>query len=406
LKNKDNRTHPYAVQAFDFPQDQGNYKQVRQAAQYGKDSTAAGGENERGLGYMPKGLNARVAKPTEQQFKQWREEEPGLLRRLQNGDERAAEILAQRYRWWLQVKVGRAVRKVSGGLFFGDVFSCALVRFLECLKTFRPGSNNGLRAYLEKAINGAISDAQQEWQSKGFGGFDTRLRRFLRAGKLPLDEDRNVDLEKIQKLFPKYTLHEIAATMEPIVHQNYTEGSVDDCNGYQDDDEHNAPSGYAVAVASSDPVNAQRSTSSQWSKQAASGRQWPKENGQRNVFAYQVSASKRKYGSPWIDLFGRHSTTQDAAFFKLLGPQKFTEWKMAQRSTANTGDWDENGNWRATEQRRLKEDGPSSRATIETTPAEILQQYRHRDYIPRKESQYGSTDALRRPVHRSLQRAG
>ena len=63
-------------------------------------------------------------------------------------------------------QVGEAVRNVSGGLFFGDVFSCAQIRFLECLKTFRPGSNNGWRAYLEKAINGAISDAQQEWQAR------------------------------------------------------------------------------------------------------------------------------------------------------------------------------------------------------------------------------------------------
>jgi hypothetical protein len=57
-----------------------------------------------------------------------------------------------------------------------------LIRFLECLKTFRPGSNNDLRAYLDKAIDGAISDAQQEWQSKGFSGLDTRkklLRRLI-----------------------------------------------------------------------------------------------------------------------------------------------------------------------------------------------------------------------------------
>jgi hypothetical protein len=137
LTKIDNRTHPYAVHATDFPQYQGNFRQVDQAEQDRKESKAAGGDNERGLGYLPKGLNARVAKPTTQQFELWKTEEPGLLRRLQNGDERAAELLAQRYRWWLQVKVGRAVRKVSGGLFFGDVFTCALDRFLECIETFR-----------------------------------------------------------------------------------------------------------------------------------------------------------------------------------------------------------------------------------------------------------------------------
>ena len=312
----DERTHPYAKQAVDYPQRQGNSNQVGQVAQDRKESSAAGGDNERGLGYLPKGLNARVDKPTKEQFELWKDEERGLLRRLQNGDARAAEILAKRWRWWLQVQVGEAVRKVSGGLFFGDVFSCAQIRFLECLKTFRPGSNNGLRAYLEKAINGAISDAQQEWQSKGFSGFDTRLRRFLRSdGELSQEQlqklypnytseqiaarnepllKRNLSLEEIQKLFPSNTLEQIAQAMEPIVLQNYSEGAVDDGNGHQDDDEHNAPSGYALKAASNDPVNAQRSTSSRWSKQAASGRQWPKEHGQRNVFAYQVSASKEE----------------------------------------------------------------------------------------------------------------
>jgi hypothetical protein len=311
------------------------------------------------------------------------------LRRLQNGDERAAELLVQRYSWWLRVRVGRAVRKVSGGLFFGDIFSCVLIRFLECLKTFRPRSNNGLRAYLDKAIDGAISDAQQEWQSKGFGGFDTRLRRFLRSGAMldnlsPLqlqklfphhtaeqlagrnEENRKLGLEEIQKLFPNYTLDEIAQAQEPIVMQPYSEGAVDDGNGYQDD----ADSGYAVAAASADPVNAQRSTSSQYSKRAALGYRWPKEHAQRNVFAYQVSPRKRVYGSPWVDLVERYSAARDEAFLKHLGRQKFTEWKMEHRCTANTGDWDENGNWRPTEHRRLIEDGPSSRVVA------VLNEYR------------------------------
>ena len=72
------------------------FKQVRQAAQDRKESRAAGGDNERGLGYIPKGLNARVDKPTKEQFELWRYEEPDLLRRLQGGDAGAAEILAER----------------------------------------------------------------------------------------------------------------------------------------------------------------------------------------------------------------------------------------------------------------------------------------------------------------------
>jgi hypothetical protein len=223
---------------------------------------------------------------------------------------------------------------------------------------------------------------------------------WLRYSSAPLSAQGR-EPDEIQKLFPKYTLDEIAIAMGPIIHQNYSEGAVDDCNGYQDDDEHNTPSGYALKVASSDPVNAQRSTASQYSKQAASGRQWPKEHGQRNVFAYQVSANKRVYDSPWIDLFEKHSDAQDAAFFKLLGPQKFTEWRMARRYTANTGDYD-GTDWRPTEHRRLKEDGPSSRATIETTPAKTLRRYQ----IPRKENRHGLANAIRRPVRITLERAG
>jgi hypothetical protein len=60
LKDIDKRTHSYATLPVDFPQHQGNLRQVRQAAQNRKESRAAGGDNERGLGYIPKGFNARV----------------------------------------------------------------------------------------------------------------------------------------------------------------------------------------------------------------------------------------------------------------------------------------------------------------------------------------------------------
>ena len=266
MKDIDERTHPFAAGAVEFSQHQGNFKQVRQAEQDRKESRAAGGDNECGLGHIPRGLNARVAKPTEQQFEQWRLEEPDLLRRLQRGDYGAAAVLTERYRWWLQVRVGEAIKKVRGGLRFDDVFGCALVQFCESLKEFKPGSNNGLMAYLVKAIDGAISDAQQEWQSKGFGGFDTRLRRFLRN-----EAFRNMPLEQIQKLFPDYTLEQIAEAQEPIVMQSYGEGAVNDYNGYQDHDDRTTPSGYAIAAASADPANALRSTASQWSKRASLG---------------------------------------------------------------------------------------------------------------------------------------
>jgi hypothetical protein len=208
LKEIDERTHCYALMPVEYSQHQGNFRQVRQAAQDRKERTAAGGDNERGLDYIPKGFNRRVPKPTRQQFEQWRHEEPDLLRSLQGGDYGAAAILAERYRWWLQVGVVEVIKKVRGGLRFDDLFDCALIQFCESLKEFRPGSNNGLMAYLTKAIDGAISDAHQKWQSKGFTEFDTRLRRFLRN-----EANRNASLEQIQKLFPKYTLEEITQAL-------------------------------------------------------------------------------------------------------------------------------------------------------------------------------------------------
>ena len=264
----DKRTHSYAILPVDRLQISGNFRQVRQALEDREESTAAGGDNERGLAphEFPQGFARRIPKPTKEQFDQWRFEEPDLLRKLQGGDYGAAALLAERYRWWIQYKASRAVRKVSGGLYFGDVFGCALVRFCQCLKQFKPGSNNGLMAYLTKAVDGAISDAQHDWQRKGFAGLDTRLRRFLRN-----EDNREMPLEEIQKLFPKYTLEQIALAQEPIVMQSYGEGAVDDGNGHQDADDHNAPSGYAIAAASADPINAQRSTSSQWSKRAGLG---------------------------------------------------------------------------------------------------------------------------------------
>jgi hypothetical protein len=188
------------------------YGSSKQGIQDRKDSQGAGGDNERGLGYTPEGFNRRAPKPTKQQFERWRFEEPDLLRRTRRGDNGAAETLAQRYRWWLQTRVSRALGGIKGGLHFHEVFDCAVIQFCESLKTVRPGSNNGLTAYLTKAVDGAISDAQHEWQRKGFTGLDTRLRRFLRN-----DENRNLPLEQIQKRFPKCTLEQIAQALEPIV---------------------------------------------------------------------------------------------------------------------------------------------------------------------------------------------
>jgi hypothetical protein len=271
------------------------------------------------------------------------------------------------------------------------------------------GSNNGLRAYLEKAINGAISDAQQEWQSKGFSGFDTRLRRFLRSDRELSPEDlqkllpnytadqiaglndrpkkRDLSLEQIQKLFPKYTLGEIAQALEPIVMQSYGEGAVDDENGHQDADDHTAPSGYALAKASSDPVNAQRSTASQHSKRAALGPlKWTRRDNRpslRNFYAYEKKPNKRVYGSPWVDALERHTAIRERALLEWVGRQRFTEWRMQHRSTANTGDW-ENGEWRSTERGRIPHGVPAPKvedsvvraqhfkATAETTAKDKL----------------------------------
>ena len=341
MKEIDERTHCYALMPVEFSQHEGNFRQVRQAAQDRNDSRAAGGDNERGLDYVPKGFNRRVPKPTKLQFEQWRHEEPDLLRKLQGGDYGAAALLAERYRWWLQVRVAEVIKKVRGGLRFDDIFDCALIQFCESLNAFRPGSNNGLMAYLIKAIDGAISDAHQKWQSKGFTELDTRLRRFLRD-----EANRNMPLEQIQKLFPKYTLEEIAQAQEPIVMQTYGEGAVNDGNGHQDDDDHATPSGYALAAASGDPVNALRSSASQGSKRDSLGYRWPREHGKRNLHGYDVVDSgrgglaygvygrcvqpwsyrrKRAYGSLWNDLVERYAAARERALLRWMGRQRYAD---------------------------------------------------------------------------------
>jgi hypothetical protein len=97
LRNDDERIHPYQE---GVPSEQ--YGHSKQGIQDRKESRAAGGDNERGLSYIPQGFNRRASKPTDAQLKQWRWEEPDLLRKLQRGDYTAAETLVERYRWWLQ----------------------------------------------------------------------------------------------------------------------------------------------------------------------------------------------------------------------------------------------------------------------------------------------------------------
>jgi hypothetical protein len=364
LRNSDDRTHPYATTKGCRPFIQGNIKQVRQALEARKEGRGAGGDNERGLGYIPRGFNARVAKPSQQQFDQWRQEEPDLLRRLHGGDYAAAAILAERYRWWLGVQVASAVERVSGGLRFEDVFDAALIQFLESLKDYRPGSNNGLRAYLDKAIAGAISDAQQEWQRHGFTGLDTRLRRFLRN-----EAHRSWPLEAIQKLFPNYTLEQIAEAKKPFIMQSYGEGAVDDGNGFPDEND----SGHAIAAASHDPINAVsiRSSASEGSKRDSLGRRWPRRVNERNVVGYESSGVRggiahgeygrrvekwsyrrdRTYAPLWNDLVEHYTVAGEETLLQQMGRQAFTEWRMEHRFTANTGEWDD-GEWRSTERRQ------------------------------------------------------
>ena len=135
--------------------------------------------------------------------------------------------------------------------------------------------------------------------------------------------------------------------------QSYGEGAVDDENGHQDADDHNAASGCAVAAASADPVNAQRSTASQWSKRAALGAVIWLQRTKRNVVAYETVDSarlglggqwsyrrKQRDPSPWVDSLERQAGARDANLLKGMGLQRFTEWHMDRRSTANTGDWE------------------------------------------------------------------
>src|SRR5262249_55931029 len=136
---------------------------------------------------------------------------------------------------------------------------------------------------------------------------DTRLARFLRNEK-----HREWPLEIIQMKFPKYTLEEIAIKLEVSVAESYTEIAVIDENSDEQ--------------STDDPLDATRSSSSEWSRHAL-GYRWPKEHGLRNLHAFeQVDSAraglaygykgklittwsgrrKRIYGSLWNDRVWEH----------------------------------------------------------------------------------------------------
>jgi hypothetical protein len=227
------------------------------------------------------------------------------------------------------------------------------------------------------------------------------------AGLNDRSKKRDLSLEQIQRLFPKYTLEEIADAQEPIIMQSFTEGAVNDTNGYQDDDDHTAPSGYSIKAASNDPANALRSTASEWSKRAIIGYRWP--NDERNVLAYQPRHNKRVFGSPFVDLVERQDAVQDEKLLKRLGRQKFTELKMARRLTANTGDWD-NDEWRSYERRRFPDEGPSRNTAADA----VLNEHRGNGITGlvteattlSRGTEYGPANAVRRNVSGTRQWAG
>ena len=114
--------------------------------------------------------------------------------------------------------------------------------------------------------------------------------------------------------------------------QTYGEGAVNDDNGHHDVDDYTTPSGYALAVATGDPVNALRSTVSQSSKRDILGYRWPREHGKRNLHIFETVDSdsgklgkklakskwtyrrKRVYGSLWNDLVECYAARLNAPF--------------------------------------------------------------------------------------------
>lgn len=88
-------------------------------------------------------LHIRRPYPDKATQRQWKTEERALIRETQKGDNKAARALVLRHLPNLQKK-------------YGTRLSAALEGFWHAVKLFRPGSNNGLWAYVQYEVKGQV----------------------------------------------------------------------------------------------------------------------------------------------------------------------------------------------------------------------------------------------------------
>jgi hypothetical protein len=122
-------------------------------------------------------------------------EERALIRRFQSGDGRAGDELYQAHRKWLRGQCHQ-FRRTYGWLAFDDLFEAAQQAFVEAIKNFDVGRNNGLNAYLRKWVEPALTGILKDGMRKGTSGGDARVARWLSGD---WDGRKNLPLKKIAK---------------------------------------------------------------------------------------------------------------------------------------------------------------------------------------------------------------
>ena len=108
-------------------------------------------------------------------------------------------------------------------------------KFWLALTRFKSKRNNGLNAYTQWGVRGAISDMARDWRNRtAFGGMESDIQRFLRYG-----ERWNWPAEIIKLKFPKFSIEEIEWEKEVVYAiqegESYSEGGVDDEKAFDSD---------------------------------------------------------------------------------------------------------------------------------------------------------------------------
>ena len=337
---------------IDFENAPYTYKPVEPNFVSGEELDAEGEYKSRALtrtGPPMRPLNARRSKPTDAKFQQWATEERELVLKAQQGDHRSASLLVERHLYGIQVKGWRRWAKLNGifkkgvtgppkrerAVEYGDFIGAAVEKFWLALTRFKSKRNNGLNAYTQWGVRGAISDMARDWRNRtAFGGMESDIQRFLRYG-----ERWNWPAEIIKLKFPKFSIEEIEWEKEVVYAiqegESYGEGGVDDEKAFDSDH------GRQLETATDSLAAVQSLPMSQYSRGAALGVRWKK--ALRNVIPWHLGYTKgfepkRRscYAPLWNDVVERDYAERDSALLKRIGRQRYADLLVARSKRTDT----------------------------------------------------------------------